>query len=257
MSVSTATRLQTNMGRVYGAPSNGVLGQLLSAIGSVIDRAHLDGQDAIAQLNLLSASDEWLDQWGGLFKVPRLAGESDVLYAPRIIAQVIRPRTQWRAIEEIVQNAFNLTIQIRDLYPYCLLSDQFVTPAGRPPQVCDGQLTDGFNGSSPDQAVRCDYASPYMAGNFGVWIQFTSSSTPYSFTLSDIRANFPLDLFSDDFTLTDKMVSDGQVGVPSYGISFGPVTPSPPFSQADVLNLINENRAAGTQAFFMEITKVG
>lgn len=257
MSVPTATRLQTNMGRVYSAPSNGVLGQLLSAIGSVIDRAHQDGQNALAQLNLLSSSDQWLDQWGALFAVPRLTAERDVLYAPRIVGQVIRDRTQWIALQQIVQAAFNITIQVRDLYPYCLLSDQFSTPPGRPPQVSDGQLTAGFNGSAPDQAVRCDYAAPYLPGNFGVWIQFVSTSTPYSFTVSDIRANFPLTLFSDDFTLADNMVSDGQIGSPNYALSFGPVNPTPPFSQADVLGLINANRAAGTQAVFMQITKVG
>ncbi|MDO8357327.1 MAG: hypothetical protein Q7U76_13130 [Nitrospirota bacterium] len=256
MSVPTATRLQANMGRIYGGPSSGVLPSLLSAIGSVIDRAHADGQGALAQLNLLSSSAVWLDQWGALFGVSRLSGEGDVLYAPRIVAQVIRQRPQGIALQDIVQAAFNLTVQIRDLYPYCLLSDQWTTPPGRPPQVSDGQLTVGFNGSAPDNAVRCDYLTPYLPGHFGVWIQFSSDSTPYSFTMEDIRANFPLVLFSDDPVLAGTMVSDGQIGVAAYGLSFGPVSPLPPFSVSDVLALINANRAAGTQSVFMQITHV-
>ena len=225
MSVPVATRLQDNMGRVYSAQSNGVLQQLLEAIGSVIDRAHQDGTDAIAQLNLLSSSAGWLDQWGDLYKVPRLVGESDVLYAPRIISQVIRPRSQWMAIEQIVEESFNLTIQIRDLYPFLLLSDQFYVPTGRPSQSCDAQLAAGFDN-------KCDYTYPYTPGNFGVWIEFSSPNTPYTFTIEDIRSNFPLDLFSDYFD-SASMVCDGFVGNPSYGISFGPVSPSPPILAAE------------------------
>lgn len=47
---------------------------------------------AVLQMTPQTASGEWLDELGLYYAVPRAASEPDGLYAPRIIAEVLRPR---------------------------------------------------------------------------------------------------------------------------------------------------------------------
>jgi hypothetical protein len=48
--------------------------------------------NALLQMNTITAEDDWLDFQGGYYDVPRLQGELDSLYSPRITATVIAPR---------------------------------------------------------------------------------------------------------------------------------------------------------------------
>jgi len=58
---------------------------------------------ALAQMNTVSAQDEWLDEHGGYYNVPRQQGELDPAYSPRIIASVLQPRGNNIAIAEAIK----------------------------------------------------------------------------------------------------------------------------------------------------------
>ena len=252
MSIPTAERLQRNMGKVYGAPSTGVLGGLLGAMGRVVDRGHADGQDAIAQLNVLSSTADWLDQWGALFNVPRrAANEPDTAYAPRIIVETLRQRPQGDALVAIVKDGLGVTIKIADLSPYILCSDNWTTPVGRPPQVSDGQQSAGFPSSFNQAAVSlCGF--PYVPGVFGVWI-YLSALDPYSLTLAQTLALHPGYLVSDHVEAGSVHVSDGQqVLIANSKISFGVPPWILPVADSDILALLNRHRAAGTLPVIMD-----
>lgn len=53
----------------------------------------------LRQMVVPTAENEWLDELGGYYNVPRNNGETDALYGPRIVYEVIRPRNNNKAIE--------------------------------------------------------------------------------------------------------------------------------------------------------------
>ena len=59
--------------------------------------------DAEKQLYLSSAEDVWLDFWGGYFRIKRLLGEADNVYARRIIHDIISPNQNNLAMEILVE----------------------------------------------------------------------------------------------------------------------------------------------------------
>jgi hypothetical protein len=67
------------------------------------------------QMAVTTADGEWLDEWGGYFGVPRLAGEGDPVYGPRIIEEVLAKHANNRALEALVERATGYTVEVRDL----------------------------------------------------------------------------------------------------------------------------------------------
>lgn len=67
------------------------------------------------QMSTVTAEGEWLDELGSYYAVPRLAGESDAAYAPRIIAEVIAPKSNNVAIEAAVYRAFGQQATVTDV----------------------------------------------------------------------------------------------------------------------------------------------
>ncbi len=247
--MDAATKLLRTLGPRYG--SGQLLSSLLMAWGSKLDAFQTDGDAAVAQLSLLTASNEWLDIWGELYAIPRQQGEPDGQYADRIIRRTIMQRPQPMALEEIINGEFMLAaFYVRDLWPFVLLSDQWTTFPGRPLQVSDGQLLPDFFTFGPN-AATVSFSSTYSPGAFGIWVAEESSQILIS-TLDQIIAELPLILLSDQFLSTDH-VSDGQLTTPDFG---GPgdtarhslELPSPefPISIDDIMDLINQHRAAGT-----------
>ena len=53
----------------------------------------------LRQMVVPTAENEWLDEIGGFYNVPRNNGEPDAIYGPRIIYEVTRPRNNNKAIE--------------------------------------------------------------------------------------------------------------------------------------------------------------
>ena len=72
----------------YMEPLAAELTESRNQIGNMVD-----------QMSIPSASAEWLDEWGGYFGIRRLAGETDAIYGPRIIAESLLPRGNNIAIE--------------------------------------------------------------------------------------------------------------------------------------------------------------
>lgn len=161
-------------------------------------------------------------------------------------------------------DAFGIVIDLEDLYPYVLQSDQWMTPDGYPPQLCDAHLLAGFGGAAPDKAARCDAYPPYAPGMFGAWMT-VDGDDPYAYTLEQLTDSFPLFLIADEqLTGVEPYlhVSDGHLTSPELSggptdtarKSFGPLSVNLPVTEADVLNIMSRHRAAGTHGVMMQVT---
>lgn len=82
----------------YSSP----LWHYLDAVASELDPAAAQLSQALAQMSLKTASGDWLDHWGSYFGVPRNSGEADAAYAVRIVVEVIRPRVNAVALENLI-----------------------------------------------------------------------------------------------------------------------------------------------------------
>lgn len=237
---------------------------LLRAIkGAWADRLAVLGADmqaAIDQLHILRAADEYLDLWGAVFGWPRLTGESDRTYGPRIINNTIRQRPQPRALEDIVWRETGVVVRIRNLWPMVLMSDQWRVADRRPAQVSDGHRHVTWQpGTVEDVAVRSAFAYPYLEGVFGVWMEIPPEA-PFAYTLDNVVTFRPLVLLSDQLTPTTQHVSDGHLTTPGFGgpedtarHSFAVLGSGTPSSVARIMALIGRHQAAGTEAVFMGV----
>lgn len=233
---------------------NPVFRALKSAMADRLRAAARDMSAAIAQLHILKAADEFLDQWGVVFGWPRRSGEPDTAYGPRIISSTIRQRPQPRALEAIVQSEAGVRIQVMNLWPLVLHSDIWSTPASRPPNVSDGHLAPGWIPGVPDDhATRSAFGEPYLPGAFGFWVD-VEEETPFIYTLENVLLHRPLVLLSDQEPPTDH-VSDGHLdGGIEAKVSFAVAAPlGIPGSVANVLAIMDRHRAAGTEPVFMGI----
>lgn len=59
----------------------------------------------LRQMSVSTGENEWLDEIGGYYNVPRSNNEPDSVYGPRIIYEVIRPRNNNKAIELAITEA--------------------------------------------------------------------------------------------------------------------------------------------------------
>lgn len=79
----------------------------LEAAAVELNVAKLAIIEMVKQMSVTTASDEWLDEVGSYYNVFRLTGETDALYGPRIIAEVLRPRGNNISIEAAIESATN------------------------------------------------------------------------------------------------------------------------------------------------------
>lgn len=80
----------SNGDHLYGYTS--ILFSYLEAMASELALARIQLGEMLKQMSTKTAEETWLDELGGYYGVPRLAGEVDASYGPRIIAEVLRPR---------------------------------------------------------------------------------------------------------------------------------------------------------------------
>lgn len=71
--------------------------------------------EALKQMSVKTAEAEWLDEWGGYFGFPRKEGEADAAYSQRIIAEVLRPRGNNKAIEIGLRDTFGQIASVVDV----------------------------------------------------------------------------------------------------------------------------------------------
>jgi hypothetical protein len=69
--------------------------------------------EMLEQMTIPTADNEWVDEQGSYFNVPRNPGELDVAYGPRIISQVLQPRGNNVAIAMAIQAVAPLATRVR------------------------------------------------------------------------------------------------------------------------------------------------
>lgn len=69
----------------------------------------------LLQMSTTTASDEWLDELGRVYGIPRTAAEVDAQYGARIIAEVLRPRANNIAIESAIEVYIGQTAKVTDV----------------------------------------------------------------------------------------------------------------------------------------------
>jgi|GEM_PF-4867840 len=106
--------------------------------------------EAIKQMNLRDASDDWLDELGGFYGIRRGQGESDESYGPRVVAEVVRPRSNNVAIEKAISYYTGQQTKVTD-----------VTLYGDPFPTYDGEIT-------RNSAYRYQQQTPPIFGLFDV-----------------------------------------------------------------------------------------
>jgi hypothetical protein len=91
----------SNGDHLYGYTN--VLWSYMDAQSNELEQAQTQIGQMLNQMSTTTASGEWLDFLGAYYGVPRLQGELDAQYGPRIIAEVLRPRGNNVAIEMAIQ----------------------------------------------------------------------------------------------------------------------------------------------------------
>lgn len=74
--------------------------------------------NALAQMSITTASDDWIDELGGYYGVKRQQGELDASYGPRIIAEVVRPRANNVAMEKAISYYTGQATKVADVIEY-------------------------------------------------------------------------------------------------------------------------------------------
>lgn len=87
----------------------------LDACAGELDGLSASADAAPAQISTGSAEGEWLDEIGSYYAVARLDGETDAAYGPRIIAEVIAPKSNNVALEIAIKRAFGQSATVTDV----------------------------------------------------------------------------------------------------------------------------------------------
>jgi len=106
----------SNGDHLYGYTS--LVWVYLEAIGVELKRIRSQIPEAIKQMNLVEAQDEWLDELGSYYGVKRIQGEKDASYGPRIIAEVVRPRSNNISMEKAISYYTGQQTTVTDVTVY-------------------------------------------------------------------------------------------------------------------------------------------
>lgn len=106
----------SNGDHLYGYTN--VLWSYMDAQSNELEQAQAQIGQMLNQMSTTTASDEWLDLLGGYYGVPRISGELDSSYGPRIIAEVLRPRGNNVAIEMAIQTYTGQLATVTDVTLY-------------------------------------------------------------------------------------------------------------------------------------------
>lgn len=104
---------ESNGDHIHGYTSP--LWAYLEAASLELDRAASAIIEMLKQMSTTTGSDIWLDEWGGVYGIPRLQGESDAAYGQRIIAEVLRARGNNVAIELAIKQFTGQDAKVTDV----------------------------------------------------------------------------------------------------------------------------------------------
>lgn len=74
-----------NLNRIFNRHSTDELGDIAKSIDDQINQANSSIDNMKLELNMQTATGEWLDEWGSRFGVKRRSGETDDLFRPRVL----------------------------------------------------------------------------------------------------------------------------------------------------------------------------
>ncbi|MGR9106749.1 MAG: hypothetical protein ACU843_07435 [Gammaproteobacteria bacterium] len=104
---------QSNGDHLYGYQS--VLWSIMDSYAGELYTAGLAIIEMLKQMVVWTAGQEWLDEWGDRFGIRREPNENDTQYPIRMIEEILRIKSNNRAIEEIIQNTFSLSVDVIDI----------------------------------------------------------------------------------------------------------------------------------------------
>lgn len=103
----------SNGDHLYGYAS--LTWSYMEAVALELGQAETQIPEAIKQLSIGTAEGAWLDEIGSYYGVPREIGETDAVYGPRIVAEVLRPRCNNVAIEAALLTYTGQAATVRDV----------------------------------------------------------------------------------------------------------------------------------------------
>lgn len=110
--IDGTNNLDTSNGdHIYGYTT--LLWAYLEASGSELGAAQAQIPEMLDQMAIPTADNEWVDEHGSYYDVPRNQGELDSAYGPRIISQVLQPRGNNVAIAMAIQANAPLATRVR------------------------------------------------------------------------------------------------------------------------------------------------
>lgn len=113
---------ESNGDHVYAFTS--ILWALMTGYAGEVRAAAHQVVQALRQMVLPQAELEWLDLWGALYGVPRLSGELDEAYAPRIEKEAFRIRVSVGGIEQAIIDATGWDVRIEEPWKEIFTLDQ-------------------------------------------------------------------------------------------------------------------------------------
>ena len=131
-----------------------ILWALLSGYADGVREAEYQVAQALRQMVITQAEGEWLDLWGMLYATPRLPGESDAAYAPRIPREAFRIRVNARAIELAIRDATGSDVRIEEPWNEIFTLDQSLLSG--PDRLYSG-LTSGYHLIRPVARTSVDW----------------------------------------------------------------------------------------------------
>jgi hypothetical protein len=72
-------------------------------------------QNAEKQLYAHTAEEDWLDYWFSYFAIARLAGETDLAFLTRGIAEMFGPKVNNKALQQIIMKAVGHYVDVKDM----------------------------------------------------------------------------------------------------------------------------------------------
>lgn len=90
----------------------------LEPLAVELTRAKQQITEMLRQMNTKTAEGDWLDLLGSYYAVPRLPGESDDAYGPRIIIETLRPRSNNVALQKAIADFTGQSASVTDVVVY-------------------------------------------------------------------------------------------------------------------------------------------
>lgn len=125
---------RTDRDAVYGFTS--LLWVLFYAYAKELGQGRYQVLQALRQMVITQAGDEWLDLWGSLYGVGREFGESDKRFAPRIPQEAFRLRVNAYGIEKAIFEATGWDVRIEEPWKEIFTLD--VSVLSGPHRLYDG-----------------------------------------------------------------------------------------------------------------------